>query len=285
MAIKINGKAHAAALRGDVAVRISSLNTAPALAVILVGDNPASLVYIGAKKAACEEVGVNFTLHHMPENTSQEELIKKIDELNADSLVHGILAQQPFPAHIDKHAAVSRINPVKDVDCLHSANLGLMLLNQGRLLPCTPAGIIKLLKGENIEISGKRAVVVGRGDIVGKPLSYLLLAENATVTVCHSRTVDLPSVTREADILVAAIGIPKFITVDMVKPGAVVIDVGVSRLENGKLCGDVDFKACREKASYITSVIGGVGPMTVATLMENCLEAMLWQTSDSEGIK
>lgn len=265
----IDGKAHAQAIRQ--AVKKRGINAH--LAVVLVGNDPASLVYINMKQKACEEVGFKSTLHKLSAEATQQEVISLIDSLNNDASVTGILVQQPFPPHLNKNEIVSRVAPNKDVDCLGPYNVGLSTIGKGLLLPCTPAGVITLLKRENIPINGKHAVVVGRSDIVGKPLALMLLANDATVTVCHSRTKDLPKVCRTADILVAAVGRPMFITADFVKEGAVVIDVGVNRLENKKVCGDVDFEGVKNIASYITPVPGGVGPMTVATLMENCLKA------------
>ncbi|MCL1884244.1 MAG: bifunctional methylenetetrahydrofolate dehydrogenase/methenyltetrahydrofolate cyclohydrolase FolD [Defluviitaleaceae bacterium] len=267
----IDGKKHSATIRAEVAEAAADKKCK--LAVVLVGENPASLVYINMKKKACEEVGIGYEFHGLPESASQKEVMALLDKLNKDASVTGILVQQPFPAQLDKNAILSKLDPKKDVDCLHPYNVGLAMTNQGTLLPCTPAGCITLLKREGIEISGKHAVVVGRSDIVGKPLALMLLAENATVTICHSRTKNLAEECLRADILVAAIGSPKFITADMVKEGAVVIDVGVNRLEGKKVCGDVDFETVAKKASYITPVPGGVGPMTVATLMQNGIKA------------
>jgi len=267
----IDGKKHAAAIRAEVKTKAAGKPCK--LAVILVGDDPASIVYINMKKKACEEVGFDFELFKLPEESSQDDVNTLIDKLNTDEKITGILVQQPFPSQLNKEAILARLNPKKDVDCLHPYNVGLAMSGQGVLLPCTPAGCITLLKREGIEIQGKHAVVVGRSDIVGKPLALMLLAENATVTICHSRTKNLAEECRRADILVAAVGRPKFITADMIKKGAVVIDVGVNRLENNKVCGDVDDLGHLGETSYITPVPGGVGPMTVATLMENCLKA------------
>jgi len=247
----------------------------PHLAVVLVGDDPASLVYIKNKQRACEEIGINFSLHTLPKTATQDDVIKTVDKLNKDETVHGILVQQPFPSHISKHEVVLSVATEKDVDCLHPHNLGLVAMGQAHVLPCTPSGVVNLLKRESINIAGKHAVIVGRSDIVGKPLAFMLLAENATVTICHSRTQNLSEICKQADILVAAIGQPKFITDGHVKEGAVVIDVGINRV-NDKLCGDVDFEKIIGKASYITPVPGGVGPMTIATLMQNCVRA--WET-------
>ena len=293
MAIIIDGQKHGLAIRAEVKEAAKGKNCT--LAVVLVGDDPASLVYIGMKKKACEEAGIGFELHRLPEAASEDEVLALIDGLNANNAITGILVQQPFPSRLNKEKILTRLDHRKDVDCLHPYNVGLALAGRAansanmqsrpsddskpdtvqlpRLLPCTPAGCITLLKREGIEISGKQAVVIGRSDIVGKPLALMLMAENATVTICHSRTKDLPEVCRRADILVAAIGRPRFVTADMVKDGAVVIDVGVNRLEGKKICGDVDYDAVSQKASYITPVPRGVGPMTVATLMENCVKA------------
>jgi methylenetetrahydrofolate dehydrogenase (NADP+)/methenyltetrahydrofolate cyclohydrolase len=265
----INGKMHSEAIRKDIKARAKKCK----LAVVLVGDNPASIVYINMKKKACEEVGFDFELFKLPETSTQDEVLALIDKINNDKSITGILVQQPFPAHLNKNEILSRLDPKKDVDCLHPYNVGLAMSGNGKILPCTPAGCISLLKREGIEIEGKHAVVVGRSDIVGKPLALMLLAENATVTLCHSRTKNLAEECRRADILVAALGSPKFITADMVKSGAVVIDVGVNRLDGKKVCGDVDYENVCKIASYITPVPGGVGPMTVAALMENCLKA------------
>jgi methylenetetrahydrofolate dehydrogenase (NADP+)/methenyltetrahydrofolate cyclohydrolase len=279
MANKICGTTHSASIRSEVAAHIRKHGILCKLAVVLVGDNPASIVYINMKKKACEECGIDFELRKLPESATQAEVLALIEELNADKEITGVLVQQPFPPQLDKNEILSRLDSQKDVDCLGTYNVGLATMAQGKLLPCTPAGCVELLKREGIEISGKKAVIVGRSDIVGKPLALMLLAENATVTICHSRTKNLAEECRRADILVAALGRPKFITADMVKPGAVVIDVGVNRLEGKKVCGDVDYDAVFEKCSYITPVPGGVGPMTVATLMENCIKA--WELQNA----
>lgn len=281
----IDGKKHAADIRAEVAARIkeiSARNFSTArklrpvefkLAVVLVGDDPASIVYINMKKRACEEVGIAFELKKLPESATHAEVLALIDALNSDAAVTGILVQQPFPAQLNKEEILARLDPKKDVDCLHPQNVGLAATGQGKLLPCTPAGCVELLRREGVEIAGKKAVIVGRSDIVGKPLALMLLAENATVTLCHSRTKNLADECRRAEILVAALGRAKFITADMVAENAVVIDVGVNRLEGKKICGDVDFENIFGKASLITPVPGGVGPMTVATLMQNCVKA------------
>lgn len=269
----ISGKAHAACLKQSLKQKIAAMPVAPSLAVILVGEDPASHVYVTAKGKDCEEIGIRFALHHLPEDTAQEDLLALIDRLNADTATNGILVQQPLPSHMDKHTVVSRISPSKDVDCLNPVNMGLLATGMASLTSCTPEAVMALLELEGIPLSGKHCVIVGRSDIVGKPLTFMLLAKDATVTVCHSRTRDLPAVCRSADVLVAAVGKQNLITADMLKDGAVVIDVGITRLEGKKICGDVDYKACKEKASHITPVPGGVGPMTRAKLMENCLKA------------
>lgn len=245
----------------------------PGLAVILVGDNPASKVYVSNKKKSCEYVGIKSFSYELPENTTEEELLELIHTLNQDKNVHGILVQLPLPKHMDEDKVILNIAPEKDVDGFHPQNVGALSIGLDGFISCTPAGIIELLKRSHIDIQGKNCVVVGRSNIVGKPVSLLLLRENGTVTICHSKTQDLASVTRQADILIAAVGVPKFIKGSMVKDGVVIIDVGINRDENGKLCGDVDFEECIDKASYITPVPGGVGPMTIAMLMKNCVDA------------
>lgn len=272
----INGKELAKKLRADIRERVNQFieetKVVPHLVVILVGDNPASVSYVTGKQKACEETNMKSTLIKLPVETTEEELIKIINDLNADKSVHGILVQLPLPKHIDEQKIINTICVEKDVDGFNPINVGKMILNEECFLPCTPAGIIKMIKETGIEIAGKHAVVIGRSNIVGKPVSQLLLQENATVTICHSRTKDLKYHTLQADILVVAIGKPKFVTKDMIKPGAVVIDVGVNRVDN-KLCGDVDYEGALEVASYVTPVPGGVGPMTITMLMENTLEA------------
>ncbi len=243
----------------------------PGLAVILVGDNPASKVYVGQKEKGCLEAGFASFLHRLPETTSQEELLALIDKLNADKTVHGILVQLPLPRQIDPDTVLAAIRPEKDVDGFHPVNIGRLVAGLPASEPCTPKGILRLLKSTGIPLAGKEAVVIGRSNIVGKPVALMLLAESATVTICHSKTADLAEHVRRADILVAAIGKPRFVTADMVKEGAVVIDVGINRLEEG-LVGDVDYDPVAEKASWITPVPGGVGPMTIAMLLENTLE-------------
>lgn len=245
----------------------------PTLAVIIVGSDPASRIYVNNKKAACERTGMRSLEYALPEETTTEELLELIDKLNADKEVNGILCQLPVPKHIDKNAVLERILPEKDVDCFHPENVGRLSIGNGELVPCTPMGMVKLLEYENIDPTGKHCVIIGRSDIVGKPMAMLMLARNATVSICHSRTVNLSEITKQADILVAAVGIAKFVKADMVKEGAIVLDVGMDRDENGKLCGDVDFDEVKEKASFITPVPGGVGPMTIAMLMRNTLTA------------
>ena len=245
----------------------------PTLAVIIVGSDPASRIYVNNKKAACERTGMRSLEYALPEETTTEELLELIDKLNADKEVNGILCQLPVPGHIDKNAVLERILPDKDVDCFHPENVGRLSIGNGELVPCTPMGMVKLLEYENIDPTGKHCVIIGRSDIVGKPMAMLMLARNATVSICHSKTVNLAEITKQADILVAAVGIAKFVKADMVKEGAIVLDVGMDRDENGKLCGDVDFDDVKDKASFITPVPGGVGPMTIAMLMRNTLTA------------
>ena len=277
MAKIIDGKAISAMIREEIAQKVKEYNARegklPGLAVIIVGENPASLVYVRNKKRACEQVGFNSWVYEMPQSTTQDELNALIDKLNEDEAVHGILVQLPLPKHLDEEQVILRIKPEKDVDAFHPYNVGRITIGDSKFLPCTPAGIMQLLKRSNIEISGKECVVVGRSNIVGKPMALLLLAENGTVTVCHSKTKDLKDVCRRADILVVAIGKADFITADMVKEGAVVIDVGMNRNAEGKLTGDVDFASVSEVASYITPVPGGVGPMTITMLLQNTLTA------------
>ncbi|MBQ5649248.1 MAG: bifunctional methylenetetrahydrofolate dehydrogenase/methenyltetrahydrofolate cyclohydrolase FolD [Clostridia bacterium] len=274
----IDGKAIAAENREKTAKRVAEFiekyGRAPKLTVIRVGNDQASIVYVRNKKTACEAAGMLSEVIEMPEETEESFLLAKIAELNADDTVDGILVQLPLPRHISERAVIKAISPEKDVDCFHPQNAGLIFnLEEATFLPCTPAGVMELLHHENVKISGKNAVVVGRSNIVGKPVALLLLSENATVTVCHSRTENLAEVTRSADILVSAVGKAGFITADMVKEGAVVIDVGINRDANGKLCGDVDFNEVAKKASLITPVPGGVGPMTITMLLSNTVNA------------
>lgn len=276
----INGKELAKELKQEIAQKVEGYRAEygrePHLVVILVGDNPASVSYVTGKAKDSEEVGFKNTTVRMPEDTTEEELLKKIDELNADDTVDGILVQLPLPGHISEDKVIAQIDKSKDVDGFHPGNVASLWQKLPCLLPCTPKGIIKFLDKAGIEIEGKRAVVIGRSNIVGLPVAKLLLDRNATVTIAHSRTRNLAEVCRNAEILVVAIGRPKFVTADMVGDGAAVIDVGVNRdPETGKLCGDVDFEACKDKASVITPVPGGVGPMTRACLLENTIECYL----------
>lgn len=276
MAKIIDGKAISAAIREEIKIEVTSLGKigiVPGLAVIIVGNDPASEVYVKNKGKACGEVGIYSEIIALPEQTSESELLARIDELNARNDINGILVQLPLPRHISEKAVTERIKSEKDVDAFSDENVGKITVGESRFLPCTPAGVMEMLCREGIEISGKECVVVGRSNIVGKPMALLLLKENGTVTVCHSKTKDLASHTRRADILVAAIGKPKFITGDMIKQGAVVIDVGINRDENGKLCGDVDFASAEDIASAITPVPGGVGPMTITMLLKNTVTA------------
>ena len=243
------------------------------LAVIQVGNDPASSVYVGNKKKACEYIGIRSLAYELPEETTQDELVELIDKLNKDDSVHGILVQLPLPKHMCEDDIIKTIAPEKDVDGFHPQSVGALSIGQKGFVSCTPAGVIQLLKRSGIEIEGKECVVLGRSNIVGKPMALLLLRENGTVTICHSKTKDLKEVTKRADILIVAVGRPKMVTADYVKEGAVVIDVGIHRMENQKLCGDVDFDSVEPVASYITPVPGGVGPMTIAMLMNNCVEA------------
>ncbi|HAG68954.1 MAG TPA: bifunctional methylenetetrahydrofolate dehydrogenase/methenyltetrahydrofolate cyclohydrolase FolD [Lachnospiraceae bacterium] len=273
MAEIINGKAISAEIKDELKeyVEKNGLSDKLCLAVIQVGDDPASRVYVGNKKKACEYIGIGSRSYELKEETGQEELLALIDKLNEDDGVTGILVQLPLPGHIDEAAVIERISPEKDVDGFHPVNVGALSIGRKGFVSCTPAGVIELLKRSGIEIEGKECVVIGRSNIVGKPLAMLLLRENGTVTVCHSRTRGLKEIARRADILIAAVGKPRFITADFVKEGATVIDVGIHRMENGKLCGDVDFEAVEKKAGAITPVPGGVGPMTIAMLMKNCV--------------
>lgn len=276
MANLIDGKAVSARVleevRGEVEL-LQSKGVQPGLATILVGDDPASRVYINNKKKSCAAVGIYSREVTLSADITQQELEKVITELNADPTISGILLQLPLPEGLNSSAALNVISPEKDVDCFHSYNVGLLMQGRPAFMPCTPAGIMELIASTGMEVSEKRCVVLGRSNIVGKPMAMLLLQHNGTVTVCHSKTRDLPEITRQADILISAVGKAGFVTADMVKPGAVVIDVGMNRDENGKLCGDVDFAAVEPLASYITPVPGGVGPMTVAMLMKNTVTA------------
>lgn len=275
-AIIIDGAAMARQVLGEMKIRVDEFSRngqSPGLAVLLVGDDPASAVYVRSKERACREAGVQTFDTRMPATTTQAELLKKIDVLNADPRVHGILVQLPLPPHIDAPTVLQRIAVKKDVDGFSWRNLGALLDGHPTLAPCTPSGTMVMLERAGVPLSGRHAVVIGRSSIVGKPAALMLLARDATVTVCHSRTVDLAAVTRQADILVAAIGKPRAVTADMIKPGAAVIDVGINRLPDGKLCGDVDFEPVRAVAGWITPVPGGVGPMTVAMVISNVVQA------------
>ncbi len=272
----IDGKQVAADLREEIkrrAAKLTEKGVQPGLAVIVVGDNPASAVYVRNKEKQSAEAGFHSVVIRLPDQTTQDELLSQIDALNKDEKIHGILVQLPVPKHIDPWSVILSIDPKKDVDGFHPINTGALFSGEAGLVPCTPKGCMELLHRYDIPISGKRAVVVGRSNIVGKPMAMLLLSENATVTLCHSKTANLKEVCREADILVVAIGRANFITADMIKPGAAVIDVGMNRNELGKLCGDVDTAAAKEVAGFITPVPGGVGPMTIAELLHNTLEA------------
>lgn len=269
----INGKEISASIRAEIKAETEKLGIKPGLAVILVGNDPASQVYVRNKNKACEEVGFYSEMYTLPEETSMDDLLGLIDQLNQSPQIHGILVQLPLPKHLDEEKVILAIDPSKDVDAFHPENVGKIMIGNHSFLPCTPAGVMELIKRSGIEISGKECVVIGRSNIVGKPQAMLLLHENATVTICHSRTKDLPSVCSRADILVSAVGRAAFVTPDMVKDGAVVIDVGINRNSEGKLCGDVDFDAVAPKTSYITPVPGGVGPMTITMLMKNTLTA------------
>lgn len=269
----INGKEVAEHIKQQVKNEIEALGLKPALAVIVVGDNPASKVYVNNKKKACKAIGIESVEYVLPENIAEEELLNIIDYCNISRCIHGILVQLPLPKHIDESKILERICSDKDVDGFTAINTGKLWQGDYNLAPCTAMGVIELLDYYGYEIAGKHCVVVGRSNIVGKPVAALLLERNATVTICHSKTQNLFEITRQADILIVAVGKPKFVTADMVKDGAVVIDVGINRDENGKLCGDVDFDDVKEKASAITPVPGGVGPMTVAMLMKNTLVA------------
>ena len=273
MGQRIDGKVISQAVKDELKERVKSEGIDASLAVIQVGTDPASTVYVGNKKKACEYIGIRSLAFELPEETSEEELLELVRELNEREDVDGILVQLPLPAHMDEDKVIRTIDPKKDVDGFHPQSLGALSIGQPGFVSCTPAGIIQLLKRSGVEIEGKECVIVGRSNIVGKPMALLMLRENATVTICHSRTKHLKEVTKRADILIVAIGKPKFITKEYVKEGAVVIDVGIHRNENGKLCGDVDFEDVEPITSAITPVPGGVGPMTIAMLMNNCVEA------------
>ncbi len=276
MAKLIDGKAVSAKVKAQVREEAEALKAqgiSIGLAVVIVGDNPASRVYVNNKKKACAEVGFESFEYALPAETTQDELLDLVAKLNADDKVNGILVQLPLPKHISENAVINAIRPDKDVDAFHPENVGHIMIGDYAFLPCTPAGVMELIADTGVDVCGKKCVVIGRSNIVGKPMAMLLLHKNGTVTITHSRTQNLAAVCAEADILVAAVGKAKFVTPDMVKEGAVVIDVGMNRNEEGKLCGDVDFEACKEKAGWITPVPGGVGPMTIAMLMKNTLTA------------
>lgn len=277
MAQLIDGKKISAEIKDELKVKVEELKNKGvelALAVILVGNDPASTVYVGNKKKACEYIGIKSLSYELPETTTEEELLSLIDKLNKDDSVNGILVQLPLPKTINEKSVINAISPKKDVDAFHPENVGSLLIGENGFLPCTPAGVIELLKRSNIEISGKECVVIGRSNIVGKPMSVLLLRENGTVTIAHSKTSDLKAVCKRADILVVAVGKPKMINSEYVKEGATVIDVGIHRNADNKLCGDVDFDDVVDIAGAITPVPGGVGPMTIAMLMSNCVRSV-----------
>ncbi|MBQ2968406.1 MAG: bifunctional methylenetetrahydrofolate dehydrogenase/methenyltetrahydrofolate cyclohydrolase FolD [Clostridia bacterium] len=272
----LDGKAVSARIKAELAEKVQKIKekgVSLKLAVVIVGEDPASQVYVRNKEKACAEIGVESVKYALPAETTEAELLELVKTLNEDKTTNGILVQLPLPKHIDEKTVLYAIDPKKDVDAFHPVNVGKIMIGDFDFVPCTPAGVMELIKESGIEICGKECVVIGRSNIVGKPQAMLLLHQNGTVTICHSRTKNLPEVTKKADILVAAVGIPKFVTADMVKPGAVVIDVGMDRDENGKLCGDVDFETVKEVAGAITPVPGGVGPMTIAMLMQNTVKA------------
>lgn len=273
MAIVIDGKAVSAKVKEQVRAEIERDNLKVGLAVVIVGNNQASRVYVNNKKKACEVCGIKSYEYALPEETTEEQLLELVDTLNADKNINGILVQLPLPKQINEEKIIERISPEKDVDAFHAVNVGKIMIGNYAFLPCTPAGVMELIHSTGTEVSGKECVVIGRSNIVGKPMAMLLLHENATVTICHSRTKNLAEVCRRADILVSAVGRADFVTADMVKEGAVVIDVGMNRDAENKLCGDVKYDEVEKKASYITPVPGGVGPMTIAMLMKNTLMA------------
>lgn len=285
-AVIVSGKELATEKRAFIKEKVSELHTEkniqPSLAVILVGEDPASQSYVRAKQRACEEAGIRSILEKYPSSITEQDLLDRVTYFNQDPSVHGILVQLPLPEHINELAIIEHISPNKDVDGFHPVNVGRMMIDQKSFLPCTPYGIVEMIKSLDVSISGKHVVVIGRSNIVGKPVGQLLLKEDATVTYCHSRTKDLASITKQADILIAAVGRAKLIGPEYVKDGAIVIDVGVNRLETGKLCGDVDFETVKEKASYITPVPGGVGPMTITMLLQNTLESAQNEASENK---
>ena len=269
----LDGKKIAEGIKEKIAGEISGWKKKPGLATVLVGDNPASKVYVSMKNVACKKYGFYSREIHLPESISQKQLLEKVAELNKDDAIHGILVQLPLPPQIDENAILSAIKPEKDVDGFHPESLGKLIQGNPSFVPCTPRGVIHLIKSTGEKLEGKHAVIIGRSNIVGKPTAILLLQENCTVTVCHSRTTNLAEEVKKADIIVAAVGKPKLVTKEMVKQGAIVIDVGTTKLADGRLCGDVDFDGVKEKASWITPVPGGVGPMTIAMLLQNTFEA------------
>ena len=282
MAKLLMGKEVSARIKAELKTEVENLKKEginPGLAVIIVGEDPASQVYVRNKERACEECGIYSEKYALPAETTQEELLKLIDELNDKSSISGILVQLPVPKHIDEKTIINAIAPNKDVDAFHPVNVGKIMVGNYDFVPCTPAGVMELIKESGIDVSGKECVIVGRSNIVGKPQAMLLLHQNGTVTICHSKTKNLAEKTKNADILVAAVGIPNFIKGDMIKEGAVVIDVGINRLENKKLCGDVEFESAEKVAGAITPVPGGVGPMTIAMLMKNTVKAEILNKS------
>ena len=273
----IDGKKISTEIKDELKEQVAQLKAEGVevtLAVVKVGEDPASAVYVRNKEKACEYIGINSKKIEMPEETTEEELLKLVDDLNTDPAINGILVQLPLPKHIDENKILLAIDPMKDVDGFHPVNVGKMVIGEESFLPCTPAGIIEMIKRSGLDIEGKECVIIGRSNIVGKPMAILMLRENATVTITHSRTKDLPEVCKRADIIVAALGKAKFVTKDFVKEGAIIIDVGMDRDEDGKLCGDVDFDEVKDIASAITPVPGGVGPMTVTMLLVNCLRSV-----------
>lgn len=278
MAVIIDGKAVSAKVKEEIRAEVERDNLSVGLAVVIVGNNQASRVYVNNKKKACEVCGIKSFEYALPEETTEEQLLGLIDTLNADKNVNGILVQLPLPKHLNEEKVIERINPDKDVDAFNAANVGKIMIGNYAFLPCTPAGVMELIHSTGTEISGKECVVIGRSNIVGKPMAMLLLHENATVTICHSRTKNLAEVCARADILVSAVGKADFVTADMVKDGAVVIDVGMNRNAENKLCGDVKYDEVEKKASFITPVPGGVGPMTIAMLMKNTIKAKRLQS-------
>lgn len=276
MAKILDGKQVSQRIKNELKEKVADMKekgVSVGLAVVIVGDDPASRIYVNSKKKACEEIGIYSEEHALPKATSEQELLALVDKLNHDDKIDGILVQLPLPSHIDEKKIINAIDPKKDVDAFHPVNVGKIMIGDFDFLPCTPAGVMELIAESGIEISGKNCVVIGRSNIVGKPQAMLLLHKNGTVTICHSKTKNLKEIVKNADIVVAAVGVPQMVTGDMIKEGAVVIDVGMNRLENRKLVGDVNFEECEKKAAAITPVPGGVGPMTIAMLMKNTVKA------------